>query len=562
MPAPSPRSARRLDGIPLALELAAARVARLPVARTGRAAGRRAPPPDRRGPRRRAPPADPARHARLELRPPHARGAAAFPPPRVFAGDWTFDAARTVGGEQVAPGYGPVDDDFAFLAVLEQLIEQSLVVAEQEDGAARFRLLEPVRQYAAERLAASGEEMATRARHADCYLALAEGADAGVLSADSARWLTMLERERGNLRAALGWLLARGEVVTGLRLAQELWRFWSTRGEHTQGRRWLVAFLDGVATTNEPTPPQLYNATLFAVSRLAYEQGDAAAARAYAERILPLAREHGDALYLGAALTTLGHLDYRAGDYAAARVAYAESLELRRTSGYRRGIAISLQGLGRAALAEGDYTTARRLTEEALALIQATGDRELLRLHHARPGTGGTRRGLDDAAREHFAAALDLARQHGYRLGAAGTLAQLAGLANDQCDYPRARGLLAESLAIFAATRARQDLPQVLEECAILAVAQDRPAQALHLLGAATTLRRATGDRNLAAHQARLDRALGPVRAALGESGTRDALATGQALSPDKAIASALALHLRRGALIPLSRSGPRRQIC
>ena len=226
----------RLDGIPLALELAAARVRVLPVEQL------LARLEDRfrllTGGSRTAP----VRHQTLRAAVDwsydllDAPERALFARLSVFAGGWTLEAAEAVG-----PGARVEADEV--LDVLTRLADRSLVVAEaRADGTARYRLLETLRQYARQKLAASGEEDATRARHAAHYLALAEQAAPATPAGDVAA-LDRLEREHANLREALRWWAGRGEAEPGLRAATALSWFWGMRGHRTERREWLAHFL-------------------------------------------------------------------------------------------------------------------------------------------------------------------------------------------------------------------------------------------------------------------------------------------------------------------------------
>ena len=246
---------RRLDGLPLALELAAARVRVLSVEQLAARLD------DRfrlltRGSRT-APPRQQTLRATVAwsydlLAAPERR---LFERLSVFAGGWTLEAAEQVGADAAPAGPaapGPQAeglDSAEVLDLLSQLVDKSLVVVEDEDGGGevRYRLLETLREFARERLAASGEDAAVRRRHAACYLALAEAAAPELLGAQQAVWLDRLEQELGNFRAALAWCASRGDrpdaAETGMRLAAALWRFWDERFYLSEGCRWLETVL-------------------------------------------------------------------------------------------------------------------------------------------------------------------------------------------------------------------------------------------------------------------------------------------------------------------------------
>ncbi|MGH2602442.1 MAG: ATP-binding protein, partial [Dehalococcoidia bacterium] len=379
---------RRLDGIPLALELAGARAriltpeqiaARLDERFRLLTGGDRAVP----------------RHETLRAALDWSYGLLSAPEQRllarlsVFAGGCDLEAAEAVcaDGEQGVPreqGTGnreqapppspnpyslhPVPSD-AIFDLLTSMAEKSLLVVEYHGEAARYRLLETVRQYAADRLAVAGETEAVRSRHANWALALAQHAAPRLVGSEQETWLQRLELEHDNLRAVLQWTLDSGGTVLGLQLAGALWRFWQTRGYLTEGRTWLERLL----AHGEGVPPSVRAAALFGAGVLAHDQGDYTSAVPYVEHSLALYQDTGEEA-AAEALLLLGALAWRRSEYATAAAHCEESLTIARAADDRRLTARCLNLLGLIAMDQGRYPTAHDRFEEALALARDLGD--------------------------------------------------------------------------------------------------------------------------------------------------------------------------------------------
>jgi non-specific serine/threonine protein kinase len=366
---------RRLDGIPLAIELAAARAAVLSadqlVARLD----------DRfrllSGDDRTAIPRHQTLRAVMDWS--HALLAAAeqalLRRLAVFAGGFTLEAAEAVcggppvtGDEQTAAG-GAASAEVVDL--LARLVDKSLVQVDEPAAAVRYRLLETIRQYELERLQAAGEAAVTRARHAAWSRALAEQAEPALFTGAQVAWLARLEVEHDNLRAALAWCLD-GDPAQGLRLAACLAQFWRLRGHAGEGRRWLDRLLQTAGAT---APAAELAPALFGAGMLAYVQGDLAAARAQLERSVALSRAVGPAGTLARGLRELGGLLALVGERAAAWSLLEEGIALCRASGERGSLGTALQVAGWLAAREGDARLARALSGEAVVALRAVGDR-------------------------------------------------------------------------------------------------------------------------------------------------------------------------------------------
>ena len=357
----------RLDGLPLAIELAAARIKLFPP----RALLARL---DRRldvlggGPRDL-----PDRHRTLrqaigwsyDLL--DAAEQAAFRRLAVFAGGFALEAAEAVCAAAGPPALSALEGVAA-------LVDKSLLRQEaggDDDDEPRFQMLDTVREFALERLAAAGEEEATRAAHADVLLALAEAAAPELVGAGQPRWVKRLEREHDDLRAAMDWALRAGDAERALRLGAALCRFWIIRGFHTEARRRLGAALAlSYAAEDEPVRVRV----LSGAAVLAFEQSDLAEANAYLSEALEHHRAAGDARGVAETLNHLGWAAFYAAELDRTEALSAEALALHEGRGDARGTALSLTNLGGVEMQRGEPARARALYERGLELRRALGD--------------------------------------------------------------------------------------------------------------------------------------------------------------------------------------------
>jgi predicted ATPase len=346
---------RKLEGIPLAIELAAARVRVLSVAQISERLERSfrflATDSLTAAPRQRT------LRATIEW----SYGLlsedeqALFRRLSVFSGGFTLEAA-----EAVCAGDGIEEDEV--LELLSHLVDKSLVLAAEGDGEARYRLLETMRQYAGEKLDDSAEEAAgTKRRHAGFFLKLAEEAEPAMLGPTQQAWVGRLEREHDNFRAALGWLREEGEVELGLRLAGALGRFWFFRGYYTEGRAWLEAFLGppGASVLAAVRAKALHALGVLIFRSADWAAGDQDAARSRLQESLKIYRELADGPRAAAVLRELGRMYSEAGEWATGRSFYEESLRLERQSGNEYGIGLTRSLMGLLALLRGEHESAR-----------------------------------------------------------------------------------------------------------------------------------------------------------------------------------------------------------
>ena len=505
--APVAAVVQRLDGIPLAIELAAARVPALSVDQIAARLG------DRfrlltRGSRASLPRQQTLR-ATLDwsyqlLTEREQRLLRRF---AVFAGGWTLEAAEAVcGGDGI--------EEFEVLDLLTQLVFKSLVVTDEQNGEVRYRFLETVRQYGLEKLEESGETDTIRKRHRNWYLAFAERAEPELMGVKQATWFDQLEVEHDNLRAALKCSLEGGDPEAGLRLAGAVWRFWYVRGYIGEGLGWLEAVLSVRRGTAAPFVAK----ALMAAGGLAFVQGDYVQGRRLYEDSLTMWRELGDRRQIAYLLSNLGFLTTAQGDYVAARSLLEESLAIRRELGDKRGTATSLNNLGLLLYRVGDPVAARALFNEGLAIWREFGDKQ------------------------HIAMALT----------------NLGLVASTQGDYALARSLYEEGLGIRKALGDKQGMAYTLEGFAGLAVAQGHGIRAARLLGAVEALRETIHAPLPPANQADYARKVSAARAALGEQAFGAAWAEGRAMTLDQAIGEAMiAAETVQQAALPSTNHGP-----
>jgi predicted ATPase len=562
----------RLEGLPLALELAAAWVKLLP---------------------------PPALLARLEHRLLLLTGGARDLPARqqtlratlvwsydlleaseqalfrrlaVFVGGCTLDAAAAVCQ---APGHPDVVEGLAALA------DKNLLRVEgQADGEPRLGMLETIREYAWERLAASGEAEELRRRHALYYLELAEAAQPEVRLADQAESLRRLEQELNNLRAALGWAQAAGEVELGLRLAGAVWWVWRRLGYLSEGRGWLEGVLALPESRGGSRVTAIRANALGAAGRLALRQGDYGRAVALLEQSLLLHRELEDKCGVAKSLDGLSDCAHHRGDYGRAVALLEECLILFREVGDTDNVGWVLLNLGIYAREQGDAGRTAALYEHSLALFRELGDNNGIGWALIGLGELARDRGDDGRAAVLLEESLALFRELKDTIGIGSSLTTLGLTARDRGDYERAAALLEESLALFRETGERRLIPEVLANlglvwheqgddgraaallaeslalphtggpsmCSVLqalegvagvAGAQGQPERAARLFGATEALRAALGVPVRPVDCRLYDRDVSAVRASLGDATFAAAWAAGRALSLEHAIAEA-----------------------
>ena len=479
----------RLDGLPLAIELAAARIRML---------------------------SPQAMLTRLEQRLPMLTGGARDAPERqrtlrntiawsydllsseeqalfrrlaVFAGGATFEAIEAV----INP-----DGSLDVFGGLERLLEQSLLRQDVGlEGEPRFTMLETIREFGLERLSEAGEVEEARQRHAAFFVALAEAAEPHLRGRHQRLWHDRLEADHDNLREALGWGLEH-DAKTGRRLSAALYWFWYYRGYLTEGRAWLKQVL---SCNGNPSPTQ--HATLLnCAAAMAWAQGDHEPAIALVEEALTTARKIGDRSNIALGLVVRGNLALEHGDINRAETLHREALPLFRACGNTWGTAIALNQLGEAARARGDNDEATVLYEESWNLFQELGNSP----------------------------------------GIAMVLSNLADTARAVGDNHRALVSFVEALRAAQEVNDHTGIAWCLDGLASLGGLASAWEKSARLLGAAETIRGTTGTVIESVDRKQHDLTVAAVRAGLGNSAFETALAVGRSLLLDDAVAEALSL--------------------
>ena len=515
-----------LEGIPLAIELAAARIGMLSAGQISERLGRSL---DllTRGART----AD-RRHRTLRATLDWSYGLLGGPEQTLFgrlsafAGGFTLEATESVGGS------GGVEEK-QVMELLTTLVEKSLVVAEESwERGARYRLLEPVRQYASEKLGQGGEEDDIRRRHARFFLALAEEAEPGLRGPRQVEWLDRLEQEHDNLRAALAWSL---EEDLGARLAGALSLFWYTRGYLSEGRSYLEAVVRG-----HSVPETARARALDGLGWIAEPQGDYERARLAYEESLGLYRKAGDRRGVANALGDLGSLALDRGDYERATSLLEESLALYRELGESEGIIGILDSLGVLASARGDSERSAVYFREALVLSRGTGNVRRTAVSLGNFGITTLVHGDPEQATALLEESLGLFREIGDGQNIAIGLMHAALAALAEGDHGRVLVLVEEGLRLLRKAGDRQHFADCLEIIAGSAGAGGMARKAARLWGAAGALREEIGVPLQPENRTVLDPYLAAARSVLGEAAWQTALAEGRAMPPERAIEYAL----------------------
>jgi predicted ATPase/transcriptional regulator with XRE-family HTH domain len=480
---------RRLDGLPLALELVAARIRFLGPAtllsrldRALEAGGARDLPERQRTMRG-------TLDWSYDLLHDPEKGL--FRRLSVFAGGFTLEAAEAVGGEDQEPG-----DE---LMLLGNLIEQSLVLAESEGEGdeIRYRMLEPVRQYAQEKLEEDGEAEKTKRHHARYYLALAEEAEPWIKGQEQVEWLDLLESENANLRAAISGSLEAGEAQTAARLGGALAMYWVMRARQSEGRR----LMERALARSADAPAGVRARVIWALSVCIYGSGDGERLMTLCEEGVALSREAGDADAEAYALGMMGFAAVELGDFDRAARVLEIVLAMDRERGDAWGAAHVLIHLAVVARGRDEHPRAAGYAEEALALARQTGDR--------------------------FAAE-----------GALQLLAQMAWASGER---ERAAGCWREALETASEVGTTVDSAYCMQGLAAVAAAGGETRRAARLLGAAESLLEAAGlVLHAYARNELHEHAASSAREQLGDQAWTAAHVEGRAMSFEEAVAYAL----------------------
>jgi predicted ATPase len=447
----------------------------------------------------------------------------------VFTGGCTLEGVEAVCDTQGNLGLDVLDG-------MASMVDKSLAQhVEQVDTETRFVMLSTIREYALERLAESADEATTRRAHAAYYLVLAEeGAEDSVAHPE---WLDRLELEHDNFRAALDYLIKTGDAEWGLRLGAALFHFWETREHLTEGHDAITRLL---AMEGAAARPKLRARLLFAGGILAVEQGDYGSAKQMIEESLNTCLALNDNHGVAVALNALAVNARDRGEFAIATSLFERCAVIWKDIGDSAGIGRALSNLASVMKLQGEYARASSLYDECLTMFRKAGDGG---------GAAWTLNYQGDVARQKsdFAAARSFCEQSlaAFRQlrdgwGIASALSDLASLSSDQGNNAEARRLYGESIRMFQELGHKRGIARVLELLAASAAAQSNAGQALHLAGAAAALRQRLGAPLTPAEQRRLEKALEFARRTLGNAAGLTAWMEGWAMPVEQAIDEAL----------------------
>jgi tetratricopeptide (TPR) repeat protein len=522
----------RLDGLPLAIELAAARITMLPpkamlqrlTSRLKLLTGGARDLPERQ------------RTLRATIEWSHALldegEQLLFARLAVFSGGRTLEAIEAICD---AEGDLPMD---AFDGI-SSLLDKSLLRQEEgPDGEPRFVMLETVHEYAREKLKESGEAEEIKRVHAEYFLSLAEEAYPELKGPDQLEWLERLEAEHDNMRTALSWALERKEAEVALRLGGALWWFWWVRGHYGEGRRWLEEAL----AMDRRGSPEVRAMALAGAGTLASDQGDLDRAQEACEEGLELlaheAREASEArLYL---LAFLGSVAWQREEHEQAKELFEESLALSREMSDTWWLATSLLNLAFVSNSRGDYERETELYEESMDLFRGLGDKQSLAYCLNNLAMVVYSQGDLERAAQLTEEAVVLQRELGNRRGVALGLCNLGWIALLQDDLGRAADLYRESLSLSWDAGLNPLIQSALEGVACVAGVGGETERAAQLWGAAQSLHETKGIPRDIDFLAEADVRISAVRSGMGEEEWEEAWRKGQAMTLDEAVSYAL----------------------
>jgi predicted ATPase/serine/threonine protein kinase/DNA-binding CsgD family transcriptional regulator len=463
------------------------------------------------------------------------------------------------------------------------LIDKSLLLQTGQGDEPRLMMLETIREYAVEMLDTSGEEQSVRRAHASYYVALAEESERELGGPRQAIWLERLEGEHDNLRTAMNWTLkqdgneAERHMELALRLGGALRRFWQMHGHLDEGQIFLARALaasDGVevslrarakaliaagtlaSTQNDYDRTETYcrqslalfrelgdqqgtALSLYLLSVVPWMKGDSIAARSMTQEALALFREMGDKERIAWSLSTLGLLDAQEGKYDSARTLYEESLAVHRELGDKRGIAVSLLHLAQLLfVSQGDQATLRSLLEESMSLFTELGEKEGIANSYSLAGQISLNQGDLATARLQTEESILLYREIGHRKAFAESLAILARVRVTQGEKSDALSLYEESLEIARELNHSSLIASCLEGLAQVVSTQGQSWWAALLLGTAESLREAIGAPIPRVEQGNYERTVAAIRSDLGEFDFTHARSKGRAMSPEQAFSN------------------------
>jgi predicted ATPase/transcriptional regulator with XRE-family HTH domain len=446
-----------------------------------------------------------------------------------FSGGCTLDAAEAVAG---------AGDIYAMLEGLETLTDEGLLTrTERSNGQVRFGMLESIREFAQSQMP---EEVASdiRNRHARYYRDLAERAEAELARPHRTQWMARLEDEYPNLRAALGWTIASGDSETAYRLGSALWPFWAATGRLNEGHSWLHR----ATNVSGDAAPEARAGALLRLGNLAVDLASYDEAKTRYEASLAIRRQLNDELGMAGALSGLGLVAWNQGKYAEAREALEQALALWQAHNHQRGIALTLMNLGNIAIAEGDYQTASTAHRESLRLRELAGDLAGAGYSLFWLGQLARLEGRGAEARAYFCRSLRTFHETGDRLGFAYALHEMGALAIDQRRLRHALAYERRALALRRELGDVQGTIDCIEGIATVACARGDLESGLLLLAAADSWRNARTAPAIPLIRQRNREIMDSARSTFSEDDLQRIWTTGSTLRIDEAARHALTI--------------------
>ncbi len=454
----------------------------------------------------------------------------------VFTGGCTLESVEAVCDTRKDLGIDVLDG-------MASMVDKSLAQqVEQGEEETRFLMLSTIREYALERLAESDDESATRRAHAAYYLVLAE--EGGGDAAGQPEWLDRFEVEHDNFRTALDYLIKTGDADWGLRLGASLFRFWETREHLTEGRNAIARLL---ALEGAAAHPKLRARLLFAAAVLAGEQGDYGSAQQLFEDSLEACLELDDKRGVAVALNALSVNARDRGELTVASSLCERCVAIWKDLGNSADIARALSNLANVMKLQGEYERASSYYNECLAMFRNAGDAAGVAWTLNYQGDVAREKADFVAARSFCEESLAIFRQLRDNWGIASALSDLASLSCDRGNNAEARRLYGESIKIFQELGHKRGIARALESLAVAAAAQSNAEQSLHLAGAAAALRQRLGAPLSLAEQPRLEKALDFARRTLGNAAGVTAWMEGWAMPVEQAVQEALNYEAKLG---------------
>ncbi len=453
----------------------------------------------------------------------------------IFRGGCTLEAIEALCQQQES-----LDD---LLDILLSLIDKSLLRQQEQEDEMRFTMLYTIQGFALEQFTAAEELRVLQTQHYQYYFQFAQQAVPKLKGPEQKHWLNNLDREYDNLRSALQWCLETEAIDAGLRLSTELWRYWLIRGYLPEGKYWLNAFLQAHST--QPIAPIVRARALEGICVLLTRQKDFSGATTFANEALSLGQQLDDKNIIGMVSSALAEIAYAQGNIPRATELLETSLQLRRAHGDVRGTASLLNNLGNIALQQGKFSRAAMLLEESLSLFRQEGDRLALASILNNLGEVERYQNNIEKALLLYEESLNLSREVQYTWGIAAALSNLGTGLLCQGKYQRALHVYQESLKLFSEMEDKFGMACCLGGIAEIAYADNQLELAAHILVQTELMRQSIGTAVWPFDRGNQQNIITLLRTALGNSAFDAQWAAGRALVLEQIVARALSMRKR-----------------